>query len=149
MKLFDDVISFFMKAVFFLAEHLLISIVLLFLATLLIVIAIYSELIKNKLQSFLEKAIKVIKNKRLQKNIEKFTNHLSKEEQIKRDIKTSIHNLNDPIKILPSLQTLYLYPCPEGIKAIIELACKTSNYEYRTALICNLCDAMKNNGWYL
>jgi len=148
MKPFDDAISFFIKAVLFLVEHLLIAIVLSFLAALLIVIYIYSESIRNKLQSYFEEATKAIKNKEIKKKIEKFTNHLSKEEQIKRDIQTSIHNLNDPVKILPSLQTLYLYPCSEGIKAIIELACKSSNNKYRTALISNLCDAIKNNGWW-
>jgi hypothetical protein len=149
MKLFDDAISFFIKAALFLVEHLLISIVLLFVAALLLVILIYVESIQNKLRSYFEEATKAIKNKKIKKKIKKFTNHLSKEEQIKRDIQTSIHNLNDPIKILPSLQTLCLYPCSEGIKAIIELACKSSNNKYRVALICDLCDAIKNNGWYL
>ena len=47
------------------------------------------------------------------------------------------------------MQYLYMYPSPEGFKAILDLAVNLNNENLRKKLICNLCDSLdKRDEWY-
>lgn len=144
----DGVFSVCSGLTSFLFKHFIFSIVLMLLGCVFLIVVVISESFRDKIETYVKAIKKFLWNELIDNNIEDVVSQMTKNDKIKKDIQKSIRNLKKSQKIFPSLQTLYLYPSPEGTRAIIEFAIEIPDHSARKKIICSLCDSIKADEWY-